>query len=110
MISVTNLTYILLESSHFKGDFMKVKINKITERSARLYDETDTLIGVIESHLELADARIQIKEQKLIGYYIIFNDGIVDHKIEIHSTGQLSAWPKGFFDLFDHQLEKLLDW
>lgn len=55
----------------------------------------------IESMLEFTYARAQIKQNKLEGFYIIFNG----QKIEIDSNGRLSEWPEGLYD----QNDKLLD-
>lgn len=55
---------------------------------------------------ELNDIRIQIKNEKATGFYVIFED----HKILINERGALSHWPKGFNDLLDDQLIQIIDW
>lgn len=58
---------------------------------------------VVNEH-ELYDIRLQIMNESVEGWYVMFNH----HKIDINSKGQLSEWPKGFFDLTDYYLDKLL--
>ena len=55
--------------------------------------------------LELYEIRFQIKNQEVEGYYIMFEG----QRITILTNGQLSDWPKGFFDKTDYYLSLLLD-
>lgn len=82
-----------------------VKINKFTETKCFLHND-EQFIGEINSYLELTDVRIQIMEQKLEGYYIYWH--AQKRVIPIDSRGNLCEWPKGFYDLYDKQLEKLI--
>jgi len=86
---------------------MFIRVNKIIEHTSKLYDPNGKFIGEITSHLELNDIRIQIKENKVDGYYIMWKD---DYRIFIDKYGRLDEWPKGFYDLFDDQLDALIDW
>ena len=86
---------------------MCVKINNIVEPVVKLYDSNDVEVGLITNYLQLNDVRLQIKRQKLEGYYVIFGE---DYKISIYSDGSMSGWPDGFYDLIDKQLEEFLDW
>ena len=86
---------------------MCVKINNIVEPVVKLYDSNDVEVGLITNYLQLNDVRLQIKRQKLEGYYVIFGE---DYKISIYSNSTMSGWPDGFYDLIDKQLEELIDW
>lgn len=88
-----------------------IKINKITETTCKLYNPEDECIGVISTGLELADVRIQIKEEAVEGYYVTWKEGTIESvRILIDKFGYLSVWPVGFFDECDIQLETLLGW
>jgi predicted ATPase len=84
---------------------MSIKINRIKETTAKLYDPEDVYVGTIKSVLQLNDVRIQIMGQKLSGYYIIWKDD----KLEVTKDGRMEYWPKGFFDTFDYQLTALIN-
>jgi hypothetical protein len=92
-----------------------VKINKIVETTARLMINGD-IVGEFNSILQLNDIRIQIKNKykdirydsndRYTGYSIIWNDV----EIFIFKNGNLSEWPKGFFEIIDEQLMELAYW
>lgn len=66
---------------------IKIKTNEEIEKynKCELFDNNDNLIGEITSGLILTDVCVQIKEQKLSGYYVIFNS----EKIEIQIDGRI---------------------
>jgi hypothetical protein len=64
-----------------------------------------TLVGQITSFLQLQNVRIQIKKEKLSGYFIAWDGWIIN----INNEGKLDRWPAGFYDLMDHQLNYLVD-
>ena len=78
--------------------------NKIKETPVKLYDPNHNLIGIIENDYAFMDVRIQIKEQQLEGYYVIFQK----QKINITKHGRCSSWPVGFFDTYNNLLTKIL--
>jgi hypothetical protein len=80
-----------------------IKINKIKDVTCELYDPQNNLLGTIENEYELNDVRIQISEEKVEGYYVIFKE----HKIPITSKGKINKWPPGFYDLQEIQFSKL---
>jgi predicted ATPase len=84
----------------------EIKINKVEEPTCSLYDPDSNHIGEINSTLELNDVRIQIKNNGVSGYYIMWKGS----PIRIDRRGNLEAWPKGFYDIIDDQLMELLDW
>ena len=81
-----------------------VKINKFIEPTCKLYNQEGE-IGDIESELSLNDVLVQIKQQKLNGYYIMFDN----NRINISDDGKVDAQPKGFYgDKIEEQLTYLL--
>lgn len=90
-----------------------ITINEFKETESSLYNNEGEFVGHIKSDLQLNDVRIQIKEQKVKGYYIVWRTIDDDKKplryiIKIDSDGNLECWPKDFYSLYDEQLEKLL--
>lgn len=47
--------------------------------------------------------RVQIAENRLEGYYVIFNE----RRIPIYPDGRLSEWPEGLGDTFEKQLVRI---
>jgi hypothetical protein len=82
-----------------------IEVKKIVETTCDLYNPKDVYVGTITSILELNDVRIQIKKQNVGGYYIKWKDYILD----IDNKGYIEMYPPGFYDLFDLQLEELLE-
>ena len=74
-----------------------IKINNhIKEISCKLYNNDDIFIGRIKNHLALIDVKTQIKQQRLIGYYVTFEG----NSYRINSDGVfIDNLPDGFFDL-----------
>ena len=68
------------------------------------HENSDTAIGIIESEYSLLDVLVQIKEQKLDGYYIMFEG----HKITISNEGRTQGRPNGFYDLTGKFLRQLI--
>lgn len=72
----------------------KVKINnKIKGDQVPLYGPKGQLIGIIKGELAFNNVRLQIKRNKLEGYYIVWK-GII-HRIS--SGGSVSNWPSDLF-------------
>lgn len=87
-----------------------LKINNVVDNTVEVY-HNDELIGAIDTQYQLNDIRLQVKEQSLSGVYFHFMrpDGVVE-RIDCDSSGNLSRWPKGFFDKIENQLYKLVKW
>lgn len=83
-----------------------IVIKEVEDDTAELFGPGDTLIGTIDTNLQLLDIRVQIKEQKLSGYYIIWRN----NRLDIDKYGSVSNWPVGFFDTLDNLLNKLIGW
>jgi predicted ATPase len=71
-----------------------ITIRPYTHKRVGLYNPNDEYIGSIGNEVELNDVRIQICQQKLEGYYIMFED----KRINILPNGDCDSWPRGFFD------------
>ena len=80
-----------------------VKINRIIEISAELWNGIEK-VGVVDNILTLNDVLIQIKQNKLTGYYFMF-DG---KKIAVDSDGRVENRVRGFFTTLGDQLRELI--
>lgn len=78
---------------------------EIPTQQVNVYKPNGEHFATVNEH-ELYDIRLQIKNQEIEGYYVVFENS----RIDINIKGQLSYWPEGFFDLTDHYLCLLLDW
>lgn len=78
--------------------------NDITETSCFLYgpkDGQNVLIGEIKNELAFYDVRVQIKDQQLEGYYILFKG----QRHYIESDGRINNFPR---DLFPKTVDYLM--
>lgn len=83
----------------------EIKINNnIQEDHVPLYNPEGKLIGIIENELAFNDVRIQIVENKLRGYYIMYKD----RKCRIGTNGELDFWPDDLYTTYTDQLSKIL--
>jgi len=70
-----------------------IKINKIKIPEVDLYSPEGTHLGLLNEY-EFLDARCQIKESQLWGYYAMFEGS----KILIDRNGTFKEYPIGMFD------------
>jgi hypothetical protein len=70
-----------------------MKIKKYNVQTIEHFDGDGNSIGFLNEHENL-DLRCQIAEQKLNGYYLIFND----QKISIENNGKIINWVNGLYD------------
>jgi len=77
-----------------------VTINKITT-PRHLYNQ-DGFVGTCETYAEVLDVQIQIAENKLEGYYFLYNG----EELHIDFKGELKKFPYGF-DITIMQLAEL---
>ena len=80
-----------------------IKVKKIEVPKCDLYSPDDTHLGKLNEY-EFLDARVQIKEKQLKGYYAVFND----KKIRIDRNGTLEEYPIGMFDQIGYLYCRLL--
>lgn len=77
-------------------------VNKIKPQEVEVFNSDDKSLGFVNEY-EFNDLRIQIAENNLEGYYVMFND--IKHPID--QNGRIEDWSQGLFDLFEIQLSKL---
>lgn len=83
----------------------EIKINNnIEEDHVPLYSPEGSLIGIIENGLAFNDVRIQIIENKLSGYYIMYKG----QKCLIGTNGELETWPNDLYTTYTDQLLKMI--
>lgn len=81
-----------------------IKINRIEPQEVMVFKPNDELLGSVNQY-ELNDLCIQIKANKIKGYYIAFNG----HRLDIDEHGRIiTLGVIGFFDLFEEQLSKIM--
>lgn len=78
-------------------------IREIPEK-VNLYCSNNKLIGTLNNEYELLNIQIQICEQNLSGYYIVWNN----EKIVIDNNGNLLSWPQGMYSKAQELFRKLL--
>ena len=78
-------------------------IPKIEPQKVELYNPDGVLLGSFNQY-ETLDIRVQIKQKKLKGYYIVFNGD----KIRIDRNGNLESYPDGLFDLISEYTCKII--
>lgn len=80
-----------------------IQINKIKPFKCKAYSPEGKYLGLLNEY-EFNDLRIQIRKEKIIGYYMKFNNTI----IPINEFGKPKEWPVGFYDTIDYQLSALM--
>lgn len=81
----------------------KIKINYIPDQSCDLYAPDETFIGVIQNEYSFNDIRIQIQQQQLSGYYVVWKE----LKIEIFGNGRYQC-SEGLYDTSLTQLSQII--
>ena len=91
-----------------------ITLKGIIPQAVDVYRDTEDGTEYIgrANEYEFNDLRIQIKNENATGYYAIFNPewGDVGMKVVINPNGSITNWPKGFFDLYEQQLDQLVTW
>lgn len=83
----------------------EIKINNnIKEDHVSLYNPKGKLIGIIKNELAFNDVRIQIKNKKIKGYYIVWEG----QSYQINSNGKLDNFPFELYRTYEKQLCKLI--
>lgn len=83
----------------------EIKINNnIQEDHVPLYNSEGKLVGIIKNELAFNDVRIQIGENKLRGYYIVYKGQVC----RIGVNGDLDPWPNNLYNTYLDQLSKIL--
>lgn len=71
-----------------------IKVNKIPTQRLEHFDTIGNSLGFLNENENL-DLRCQIKENRVDGYYLIYNG----HKVEIDSNGGIDHWHDGMYDI-----------
>lgn len=82
----------------------EIEIRDIQDEPAMLYNPEGTLIGAVETELQLNDVLIQIRSQSRRGYYLTFRD----RRLDIGEDGRVKQVPSGFFNTASEQLKSIL--
>ncbi len=80
-----------------------IKLNNIKEQGCTMYYDGD-IVGHIDNELTLYDARCQIKEGALDGYYIEFDD----EDYYINENGKFDEYPVNLFPAHSAMLDYLI--
>ena len=81
-----------------------ITINQFIDPVSELFAPDDTKIGDLISSFQVNDICIQIKKEKIEGYYILFEDV----KIPISKDGRIIYSPKGFYDIQRNQMREIM--
>ena len=79
-----------------------ISINKYQIQTIEHFDPSNKSLGFLNEH-ENVDLRCQIAENKIEGYYMVFNNT----KVPIHSNGRVSDWITGLYDTNELLLARL---
>ena len=79
-----------------------IEVKKIPIQTVAHYDPNDNFLGFLTEE-ESTDLRTQIAEEKVEGYYLIYNN----IKYNIKNSGQLESWPEGLYDSIIESLSKI---
>ncbi len=80
-----------------------IKVNRIIPQTVEAFDPDGNSLGFLNEY-EFNDLRVQIKQEKAEGYYMVFND----KRNYIDVNGRLKDWEVGFYDMIENQLIELL--
>ena len=79
-----------------------IQVNKYEHQVVEHFDSEDNSLGFL-NEFENLDLRCQIAEQKVKGYYLIFNN----EKNYIKSNGKIEPWPTGLYDTLSFLFSRL---
>jgi len=80
-----------------------IQINKIKPFRCKIFDPDGKFLGNVNEY-EFNDILIQIKEASISGYFCKYKN----QKIDLLPSGRIEFQPRGFFDLLEEQLSKLM--
>lgn len=82
-----------------------LKFDRIREKIGRVYSPDNKFLGEVFNEVEYLNIRVQIAEQKLEGYYVMFGKD----KVHIHPNGYVSDHPPDVYTLKDKLESKLYE-
>lgn len=74
-----------------------ITVNKYDVQTIEHFDNEGNSLGFLNEHENL-DLRCQIAEQRVSGYYLIFNE----QKIPIEPNGRIYEWEIGMYDTLEN--------
>lgn len=80
-----------------------IQYKKIIPPTMEFYSPEGIFIGIINEY-EFLDARVQIKNEQVFGYYVIFEGT----KVILDKNGELEEYPLGLLDTMTDSYMKLL--
>ena len=80
-----------------------IKVNKIEPQTVEHFDPEGNSLGFLNEY-ENTDLRVQIAEQKVLGYYLMFNG----KKFDINIEGRIKAWPDDLYGVMDKLLCRII--
>lgn len=80
-----------------------IKRNYFSDITVEFFYPNGEFFGMLNTW-EFNDLRIQCRQNKMPGFYAIFNG----EKCTINENGRVDRWPDGFYDLYEKQLDKLI--
>lgn len=81
----------------------KIKRNFIEDLQVEFFFPNGESFGILNTW-EFNDLRIQCRQNKVSGFYAMFNG----EKCVINENGRLDRWPIGFYTMFEEQLDQLI--
>lgn len=102
IVDLDGVEWFVYEMEIYEENKEIVHINRITPQTVEAFTPKGRSMGFVNEY-EFNDLRVQIAENKLEGYYIMYND--IKHPID--KNGRIENWSQGLFDLFEIQLSKL---
>lgn len=81
-----------------------ITVNKIDVQTVEHFDNNNNSIGFL-NEFENIDLRCQIAEQKVSGYYLVYN-GV---KIPIEPNGSIKNWVDGLYDILENSFARLFN-
>lgn len=83
-----------IKFKHCEVENCPIEIHNDLDPACELYNPEDKYVGTIRNETALHDVRVQIKRNKLSGYYVLFKG----EKIHIDVDGNIEEYPEGFYD------------
>lgn len=102
VVELDGIDYYVYEYSYWDENKEVVHINRITPQTVEVFTPKGRSMGFVNEY-EFNDLRVQIAENKLEGYYVMYNN--IKHPID--KNGRIEDWSQGLFDLFETQLSNL---
>lgn len=104
IVDLDGVEWFVYEMEMYDENKEVIHVNKIELQIAEAFTPKGRSLGMI-NYFQFNDLCIQIKDNELEGYYLMFDE----RKHIIDKDGGLTRWTEGLFDLQTTQLNYLLD-